>query len=648
MKYLLAIPLLFLASFAFSQADDTAEKDFLCLIYAEQDQAAHILRPRAHPATGKYDIGYHRAEWNLDPAVRFISGKVFSILTSRENGLSEIVFDCSDSLQVTAVEWHGQFLPFLQSGDALTIQLPQALDQGQADSLTVVYQGIPPQSGFGAFETDAHADGPALWTLSEPYGALSWWPCKQDLSDKIDSIDILVTTPSAYRAASNGLLIAEIPDGGQKTWHWRHRYPIPAYLVAVAVSNFSVYSNWVQTPAGPLEVLNYVFPESLADAQANTGATVEIMGLFNDLFGLYPFFNEKYGHAEFGWGGGMEHQTMSFMGSFSFSLQAHELAHQWFGNKVTCGSWQDIWLNEGFATYLTGLSYLHLGTADEWELWKTNRINSATSAPDGSVWVSDTTNVGRIFSSRLSYNKAAYLLHMLRWKMGDEAFYQSLRQYLDDPALAYGYARTADLQKHLEAGCGCDLDEFFADWYLGQGYPSYQLEWSSREQLFQVTLNQKPSHESVSFFEMPVPLLVRGQDRDTLLRLEHVKNGQAFALILPFEATEVVFDPDRWILSKDNEVKKVPAKAVLSDELAAQIRLYPNPGAEALTLDLTGSLFWMESWAIYSAAGQLIRRADCSQCVLETIQPGYLPAGQYVVVIETNGGLYAGWWQVQR
>jgi aminopeptidase N len=221
------------------------------------------------------------------------------------------------------------------------------------------------------------------------------------------------------------VLVSETQNGNLRTCHWKSHYPIAAYLVAIAVTNYSYYSNYVPLGSGDsLQVLNYVYPEDLTYAQSNTPGIISIIQLYDSLTITYPFFKEKYGHCQFGWGGGMEHQTMTYLVSFDYSLMAHECAHQWFGDMVTCGSWEDIWLNEGFATYWQGMTVEHYDPSN-WMGWKQSQRDYIISQPDGSVLCTDTTDVGRIFDGRLTYSKGAYLLHMLRWTVGDAAFFQA-------------------------------------------------------------------------------------------------------------------------------------------------------------------------------------------------------------------------------
>lgn len=588
---------------------------------------------RSSPFTQNYDLKYHRLEWTIDPAEYYIAGTVTTYFVPTENDFNEISFDLSTELEVDEVLYHGQSLNYQQlSGNQLKIILPNTLSEGQLDSVSITYQGEPASSGFGSFGQGTHNGVPALWTLSEPYGAKDWWPCKQDLVDKIDSIDVIVRTPEAYRAASNGLLVGEWEDGNEKIYHWKHRYPIPAYLIAIAVTNFEVYSDWVPVDGGnDIEVLNYVFPEDLNYAQNSTGATVECMQLFNDLYGLYPFADEKYGHAQFGWGGGMEHQTMSFMGGFSHGLQAHELAHQWFGDKVTCGSWADIWLNEGFATYSEGLTYAYGLTSFNFKNWVKGKIDHVTSQPDGSVYVYDTTNVGRIFSGRLSYSKGAMLLHMLRWKLGDDDFYLALRNYLNDPELAFGYARTVDLQKHLEAVSGQSLTEFFNDWLYGEGYPSYAISWGQDElNTVYVEVGQTTSHSSVDFFEMPIPILFEGAQEDSLVVLNNSAFGQSFVLDLPFEVEDVTFDPDYWILSNGNTVDEFFVSNTAAPDVSKDLHLFPNPAREQLWIKVSGGLETPTDYEIVTLNGQRVM-ADRWNSRFNFIDLSQLKPGPYIV-----------------
>jgi aminopeptidase N len=327
--------------------------------------------------------------------------------------------------------------------------------------------------------------------------------------------------------------------------------------------------------------VNYIYPEDSAAVVSQTGSVIPMIQLFDSLFGPYPYKGEKYGQAQFGWGGGMEHQTMTFLGGFGFELMAHELAHQWFGNKITCGTWSDIWLNEGFATYLSGLVYEFIQPI-YWQRFREVRIKGIVSQPGGSVFCDDTTRIDRIFDSRLSYAKGGMILHQLRWILGDSIFFTALNNYMADPRLAFGFARTEDLKQHLEAVCGCDLQEYFDDWFTGQGYPSWSLRWSQTGDNISITLNQSQSHPSVSFFEMPVPVLLKNASKDTLVRLDNTFSGQTFTFRVSFPVDSVLIDPYYQLISSGNVVNGIGEKMA-----PPALRLFPIPASAYLNVELS-------------------------------------------------------------
>ncbi len=635
-NYLPLIALLFTGLQLFAQTNDLES-----IINGEK--AAWIKAHQANDrgiqseADNRSDIRYCRLHWTVDPAIKYIKGEVMTVFEPTES-VASLDFDFSAALTMDSIVFHGLKIPFSHLGDIISVSFPTALAPFLPDSLTFFYKGEPTSSGFGSFEVNSHDNTPVMWTLSEPYGAKEWWPCKQALNDKIDSIDIYITNPQGYRAASNGVLVSETSSTGQTTAHWKHRYPIPAYLICMAVTNYVDYENLVPFNGTTTKVVNYVYPESLDNAQDGTAEIVEQMQLYNELFGLYPFQAEKYGHAQFGWGGGMEHQTMTFVGSFGFELLAHELAHHWFGDKVTCGSWEDIWLNEGFATYLSGLCYEHL-QPQYWYNFKQNRINIASNEPGGSVRVDDTTSVGRIFSGRLSYAKGAMVLHMLRWVCGDDAFFGGVRSYLHDPALAYGYARTGDLKQHLETASGKNLDGFFADWFYGEGYPTYQVDWSkSPSNVVSVKLGQTQSHPSVGFYEMPVQVKLSDGISDTTVVLNHGYSGQVFTLPLDFSPSTLVFDPNLWIISRNNFVQELSATGEPKPPYALEI--IPNPSPSDIRAHLTVPASGEVQISLFQADGKLVenvRKTVHAGLNILTLEGASRPSGWYRLLMKGEG-----------
>lgn len=617
------------------------EKDMLKqLIQSERNRAKSKIDFQKNPNTTNYDIKYHRMEWNVDPGSfpASISGTITTYYEALEN-MNTITFDLASNMNVTQVQQNGSNLSFTHTGEEVIIDLPNTLNQGELDSLSVTYDGFPDSGGFGIFEQETHNGVPIMWTLSEPYGAKNWWPCKQDLTDKIDSIDVYVTHPEfyggihEYKTASNGLLQSEVVDAGMKTTHWKHRYPIPAYLVAIAVTDYSIYNDYAyEGTSDEFPITNYVYPENLSTAQIQTPITADIIEIYGNHFEMYPYANEKYGHAQCGFGGGMEHTTMTFMGGFGRQLIAHELAHQWFGDKVTCGSWEDIWLNEGFATYCEGLTIEALDGHDDFVDFRYNEIQDITSSPGGSVFCTDTTSVWRIFNGRLSYAKGGMLLHMLRYKLGDTDFFQAIKNYLQDPNLSYGYAHTIDLQNHFEAQSGTDLDEFFADWFIGEGYPSYQIEWHDHDGDLYIKINQTQSHNSVSFFEMPLPIKVIGSGgEEEWLRLENTYNGQLFVQNVGMDVTSIAFDPEHELITRYNTVSQNPNLSSSEYELAKQIWVQ-NPIHDSIQIHFPASLS-IQNVSVFDINGKRLLKTNQS-----TFSSNNFPKGLIILQIETNFG----------
>ena len=626
----------------------------------EKKSAFKKMNLTVNPDTYNYDVTYHKLEFTVDPAVFYISGKVTTTYTALSD-MTSLVFDLAritddtdphfaTQIEVSSVKKNGANLAFTRTNTELIITLPTTQTTGTSATVEITYAGAPAGSGFGSFTTDVHGDNqPVLWTLSEPFGARDWWPCKQDLNDKVNSIDVYITAPTEYTSVSNGLQQSKIDNGnGTTTTYFHHGHAIPAYLIAIAVSDYQTYTQQgglgtAESPFFP--IINYLWPET-ADANiASVASTPDIINFYEATFVPYGFRDEKYGHCQFGWGGGMEHTTVSFMtagnnGGYSRGLIAHEMGHQWFGDKVTCGSWKDIWLNEGFATYLNMLVIQHFDGEASFITNKSsliNNITNITSANDLAVYLTDTEalSVNRIFSSRVTYNKGAMVLNMLRFKLGDTNFFQGLRNYLNDPGLAYGYAHTPDLQNHLEATSGINLTEFFNDWVYKKGYPSYTITVANDAPgTAKIQIGQTQSNPSVNFFEMPVPIRLTGsggQQQDYVL--DNTSNGQQFLVNVPFTVTGVLFDVKKDLISRNN-VANLGTLAVSNFDIQNSIAIYPNPVSSDLNIETPSSIS-IKSVLIYNVLGQKVGVFQSKNIPVNTLSNGI-----YSIQIETSEGVF--------
>lgn len=554
-----------------------------------------------------FDWKYAVCKWRIDPWERRIEGEVTHTI-QLDHQTDSIDFDLSVELEVLEVWVDGEQI------DEYAITVQNALyiksslfEVGEIHDVKIVYEGEPRRNNFLSFNQGFHGNSvPEIWTLSEPFGAGDWWPCKMSLDDKLDSIHIEITVPLGNKAASQGTLVETVLNPDQtETYVWHHTYPIPAYLVSIAVTNYAEFSLFAESGDQSIEVLNYVYPERLEDEMGRAEDIVGMMELFTELFGEYPYAREKYGHAQTSIPGGMEHSTMSTMSGLSYNLSAHELAHQWFGNLVTCGSWSDIWLNEGFATYANGL-VIERFKPDEFLEWKAARISSITGQEGGSVYVTDTLDRSRIFNGRLSYNKGAYLLHMLRWIMGDEVFFEACRDYLHNPEFFFSYAHTEEFIDILESKSGLDLSEFFTDWFYGEGYPTYNLHYIPIEEGVVVKLNQSQSHPSVDFYEMPVPIRLVGEESDTLVILDNFIQDQTYLIPTEFVVEFIEFDPEKWILAKS--VSAIDPTLDIND--GPPITAFPNPAASEVRFFSTSSMSGVGYLEVYDVNGKLCKREE--------------------------------------
>lgn len=630
--------LLFLLSISFCFAQKN-QNDFNDLVKAEMRSASSSMNLAVNPNTQNYDVTYHKLEFTVNPAVFSISGKVTTTFTALSN-MSTVTFDLYKRpigpFTISSVKRNGIGLTFTHNAThELVINLGTIIPSGTSATVEITYSGAPAVNGFDSFTTTTRNNGSkALYTLSEPFGARDWWPCKQDMNDKVNSIDVYITAPAQYVAVSNGIeTTAPVISGLNKTTHFHHGYPIAAYLICMAVTDYTVFNQTAGTAPNTYPIINYIYPENFTtNVQTQLAQTPLILDLYSNLFELYPFHNEKYGHAQFGWGGGMEHTTVSFMNNFSRQLIAHEMGHQWFGDKITCGSWRDIWLNEGFATYLATLVIENFDGNAAFVAEKNSMIDNITSQTGGAVYLTEAEalDVNRIFSNRLSYDKGAMVINMLRFKLGDAAFFQGMKNYLADPLLAYKYAVTSDLKSHLEAVYGSSLTEFFNDWIYNQGYPTYTItaqNWGVGQA--KIKVNQTQSNASVTFFEMPLPIRLfdaNGQSFDVVVN--NTSNAQEFIVSVPFQVASVEFDPNKNIISKNNTV----TLGTSSVEIEKTIAVYPNPVADELHIQLPSNIT-LEKVIAFNSLGQKILESTTLDFSTSSLSSGI----HYLQIVTSEG-----------
>jgi aminopeptidase N len=569
--------------------------------------SSYTLNNTAYPGGVSFDVTYYKLDMNVTYSPAYLKAKVTIEGKSITGNFNSFFLDFTNDFNVDSVISGTESLQFNHTGDRLEIFLNDTLRANAKFSVDVYYRGTPVAKGLGSFVFDSHNGQPLIWTLSEPYGAKEWWPCKDTPGDKADSSDVWITCDSSLTGASNGILEDVITNaGGTKTYKWKSRYPISHYLISLAISNYTYYKDsfrYSETDSMPIE--HYIYPEVFDSVKSQLDKTVPMLELFSSLYGEYPFINEKYGHAQFG-RGGMEHQTITSLGNFSDGVIAHELAHQWFGDKITCKDWRHIWLNEGFATYSEGLYLEKTEGSYAYSEFMNYHIERAKQAV-GSIYVQNLSEIYEILNGLRSYSKGAVVLHMLRGITGDSLFFRILKNYANDPLVSYNAAVTEDFQRSAENTTGTSLEYFFNQWIYGENFPKYYVDWnyaSAGNSLYEINVNISQSDNTYpKYFTMPLQLKIKTSSADTTVTVFNDKQVQEFKFYIKGEPLEFLFDPSNLVI-KDVLIKDPPGFLVPADFYLDQN--YPNPfnGSTTLSFGLPERSFVKIN--VYDILGNLV------------------------------------------
>jgi aminopeptidase N len=593
----------------------------------------------------KYDLKYYYFNLNVENTTTALSGDV----TMRAQVVAPILDTFSFHLH------HAYTIDSIKVNNVLSAFFTQAeerlipnlnLPQGSMVDVQIFYGGEVANAAVSDWNNGIYTAAPygcnVTYTLSCPFAAYGWYPTKHVLTDKIDSAEFHYTTTAPNKVAANGLLqgVDTLPDN-KLCYKWKTNYPIDYYLIAFGVSDYREYNFdvAVNNSSDTVLVQNFIYNNNTFFQTSIT--QLEKVGTmlqyYSDTFCVYPFIAEKFGHLTAPIGGGMEHQTMVTLNNFETYLVAHEMAHQWFGDMVTCGSWSHIWLNEGFATYFGDyIMREHIAGSAAAENKLRNIRNNLIAYNTGSIYVSEgTTDFERIFSGTLTYNKGALLLHNLRFVLNDDAiFFDAIRLYLS--RFAYKTAITADFQQAVEEVSGMDLDYFFDQWFYGEGYPVFDIHWSQDNENLTIFSRETTTSSVTPFFKTPYEIEVIYDDYSTeRIRLNQTDSQQFFALTLSQNKPiiDLSFDPEMKLLAKGNFYYGMGLGDVPSAETDVQI--FPNPARNEITLACSATI---EKAEILNILGQKIYEMPINKTTT-IIDISTLAKGKYIVKLYNNNAV---------
>jgi aminopeptidase N len=494
----------------------------------------------------KIDILEYIIDIDLDIEARSLRGDVTIRGIVTDMNLRQIDLNFYDNFVINSVQLNGDETPFTNKKSRLSIPLSSELDTFE---VRVLYRGRPQRAGLGGFVFGSINKNSAIYTLNEPIYASSWFPCNDLPSDKAQ-LKMSITNDSSKTSLSNGRLISVTGENGKRRFNWETVYPISTYLIAVYSAEYVNFNDIYVSRDGKdtMNIEYYAFPHHLNEAKIDFGEHPKMMEYFAETFGEYPFIKEKYGVAEFLWQfGAMENQTITGIGSnfvsgnrFFTDTYVHELAHSWWGNAVGPETWQDIWLNEGFATYSEALYTEHL--------YGEGALISTMMSKFDENFQGRLYDPGDNLFSNLIYSKGAWVLHMLRWETGDSLFFDILRTYFNK--YKYKTASTRDFQQLVETLTVKDFSWFFNQWVLegdDQIYLDYNWNYDDEAEVVMLKTRQVQKGYDVYSFSLPVEVVYREGSKWEILFVD--KREAEFSFSVEGKPLRIVIDPLRKLLA---------------------------------------------------------------------------------------------------
>ncbi len=544
------------------------------------------LNPLLDQGLSDYDVSFYHIDLEVSNLSTEISGSC-TIILKLEKDCDSLLLELSSLLEVSDILIDSSLhAGFRHEDDRLSIGLGSLRQTGERLTVQVFYEGDAGQNRgfFAGIKTakDYKYNQMITYTLSEPMNASDWFPVKEVVDDKADSAWVFITTDQELMAGSGGIL-EELVDVGSKKhqFRWKTKYPVAYYLLSMTVGDYRdlSFNAPLSSPGDSVLVQNFIYDLDEYQEKNNKAIheTADLIGLYSQKLIDYPFKEEKYGHCLAPMGGGMEHQTMTTLADFSFTLVAHELAHQWFGDYITCGNWRDIWINEGFASYMEYIALQGLRSQEMADDWLSHAMSLAR-VKDGTVYVpeADVENIWRLFDTALSYKKGACILHMLRFELdNDSLFFAVLRNYL--AAFGGGNATAADFRTVLEQTTEHDFSCFFSQWYYGYGYPVFSLTWYQEGDSLFVFSQEKGSSLKTPFFSTPFILSIETENGSRVERLRQEQPDQSWSFKVDGIVSGLVFNGKKDILASGIVNHRLPD--------GKEYVLGPNPVSESLYLE---------------------------------------------------------------